>query len=439
MSQNQVWLSFILLALVFTAALSCGGSAAHLAGTGVQGTSTGPTPINELSLSKTIAVSGPLRSKNTINVAGIDFSTTDGTAITFNGNASSTAALRTGMWLSITGTYNSNTQVGIAEQISYEADITGALNSISAANLMIDEILIGIDHDTFFDEGLTEQELQLGMSLVVSGISDGKGGLRASYIAINDEELDIDYEEQAPDDGAQDDFDILSVTGIVTNMVPGETFEIEGYVFTFDESTSIYPLGSGEIQVGSEVTVFADWERDHVWRAYEVFLESESIHEAYEIFEISGSLDAIDISTETITIDASTYHWDDFTYFVDLSEGEDNGVNISEDWSSLNLGDELYLQYDLQDQTPTLVLMERLFTSGEVSLVGEFIEENGELYFESLESYRLYQFSNERIDQESIGEVWEIRGEVRPDLFNENYDEEVWIIEVNDKIKLMDE
>jgi hypothetical protein len=439
LSQKQTWLTVVSLALLLLLALACGGSGAQLAGTGIQGTSTGPTPIDELSLSKTIAVSGPLRSKNTINVAGIDFSTNVSTAITFNGSDSSTAALRTGMWLSITGTYNSNTQTGIAEQISYEADITGVLSSNSASNLIIDDTLISIDHDTFFDEGLSEQELQVGLSLIASGVSDGKGGLSASYVALNDEQLDIDYEEPVPDYDAQDDFDVFILTGTIATMVTGESFEIDGYVIEFDENTSVYPGDIDEIQVGREVTVFAEWQRENRWRAFEIVLESEFIYEAYETFETSGALQSIDVSSETVTLDGSIYHWDDFTYFLDLSEGEDNGETIAEDWSSLKLGDELYLEYYFQGETPTLVMTERLFTNEEVVLVGRFIEAEGQFFFESSESYRLYQFSNVTIQADSIGDFKEVIGTIKPEFFDHDYDVEVWFIEVSEITDLMDE
>lgn len=398
---------------------ACGGGS-ELAGTRVQGTGGG-TGGNDTQLTKTVLVQGPLKSNTGLDVGGISFGTTANTQVTFNGNLSTTAELRAGMWLEVTGTYDSNTLEGLAETVTYEILLTGEIQAIAPSVLTVDGLSIRIDDDTFLDEGLSEDEFFVGQDLVISGTTDGSNNVYASYMALNDENLEIGYIDEDPDYEFEDDFEVLSIEGPIESLQGTTGMVVDERLILIDDDTETF--SSQALAEDLDVVVYAEWVSGTTWLALEIHVEEE-----LDGF-ISGNIEAVDPDEETLTINGEDYRWDEFSYFIDFSEGDE----YEEEWEEIQVGDEVFVEYAEVDGVKEILWAERWFTSGEVELEGFFIEEGGDRYFISYETYRSYTFSNYVITNDDLlldDDV--IRGIVRPDLFGDDFEAEVWVIERTD-------
>ena len=401
-------------------ALSCGGGAGGLAGTKVQGTGGG-TDGGDRQLTKTVLVQGPLQKSTGLFVGGINFGTDANTLVSFNGNTATTTELRAGMWLEVTGSYDSNTLQGLAQTVSYEILLTGLVTDVTGDDFVVDGLTIHTDYDTFFDEGLSLDELSVGQNLTVSGTVDANNTVYASYVSINDENLSIDYEDEDPDFEFEDDYDILSLEGTIDSLQGTTGFTVDGRLILLNDDSQI--LGSTGLTVGTEVVVYGESVSSGIWNALEVFIEEDVDGEEW------GSVEAINNETETLTVSGNLYQWDEFSFFIDFSEGDE----FEADWDEILVGDQVYIEYAVVSGVRQILWAERLFTNGEVELEGAFEEEGGVRFFVSFDTYRSYTFSNASIsDAELLEEEVEVRGIVRPDLFGHDFEAETWVLERTD-------
>jgi hypothetical protein len=163
-------------ASVLVAALSllpaCGGAGGGIDGTGF--------------------VAGPIEGFGSLIVAGVTLETTEA-AIRIDGVPVLITDLRLGMVVEVQGEIDRATATGRAFDIAFERDIAGVVTALDIAGKTF-EVLgqrVRILSTTEFDDGRFE-DLQIGSNVVVSGLRDATGVLIATFVGIEENEVEIE-------------------------------------------------------------------------------------------------------------------------------------------------------------------------------------------------------------------------------------------------------
>jgi hypothetical protein len=198
---------------------SCGTSSGPSAGGGIGGTG-----ISQ----------GPITGFGSVFVNGVEFSTTTGTVITQNGNPSTESDLRIGMVVAVHGTFDANGTTGTADQIDFNDELDGPIQSINTGDqtILVMGQTVKVDAGTHYQSAAGLNDLQNGNVIEVSGLPQADGTILATYIELKSTSCSPGSE--------------FEVKGAIRNL-NGSTFQINN--LTVDYSGAVLenlPSGLGE-------------------------------------------------------------------------------------------------------------------------------------------------------------------------------------------------
>jgi hypothetical protein len=176
---------------------------------GDEGGGTGGSGIN----SEPVVVFGTVSGFGSIVVNGITFDTANAT-ITLNGQPGSEADLQLGHVVTVQGTRDLSSAVGIAETVAFESNAEGPIDSINPATnslVVLGQIVVVGDTTQFGDTPFNA--LDVGNIVELSGFVDTNGVLRATRV-----------------DRTQDAF------------IPGIEIETSGTIANLDVAIQIFTL-----------------------------------------------------------------------------------------------------------------------------------------------------------------------------------------------------
>jgi len=130
-----------------------------------------------------VVSSGAVTGFGSIIVNGTEFNILDDTTITLNGQPGSEADLRLGQVVTVRGILEPAGTVGSAETITVASNVEGPIDSIELDDdrLIVLGQLVLIDEATQFGDTPVD-DLMVGNIVVVSGFADAEGALRATRI-----------------------------------------------------------------------------------------------------------------------------------------------------------------------------------------------------------------------------------------------------------------
>ena len=185
---NTRLLQFRYLGLVMAVMLTaCGG------GGDINISAKGPTfpPITLApppSSSETITTHGVITGLGNVTVNGVRYAA-NGATVTTNGEPGTLADLRRGQIVTVDGRINGNGISGTAENIRFDANLIGPVDSLDAAGnrliVMGQTVITG--PDTVFASGIdaaTFAGLSVGSNIEVSGFTDAAGAIKATRIDL---------------------------------------------------------------------------------------------------------------------------------------------------------------------------------------------------------------------------------------------------------------
>lgn len=161
----------LLVLLAATAALpGCGGGAGATGG-GIGGSGY---------------VYGPIEELGSIVVGGIRFSL-DEASIVVNGDLASADDLVLGMVVGVQGSFDENDGSGSATRVEFEESASGPITAVSSGRrvLVVLGQIVVLDDDTRLD-GVTSEELDVGVDVVISGTRDADDRIVASLVSRPD-------------------------------------------------------------------------------------------------------------------------------------------------------------------------------------------------------------------------------------------------------------
>lgn len=163
-------------------------------------------------------VAGPITTVETFVVAGITLDTS-GANVLVDGVDASVADLRAGMVVEVRGNIDRVTATGSAMDIAFERDMAGPIQSIDSTSqtFMILGQAVRVLSSTEFDGGAFE-DLREGSNVVVSGLRDASETLRATFVGLDDDEIEIELR------GRVRDFD----AGLQTFRIGAQNIDFNG-------------------------------------------------------------------------------------------------------------------------------------------------------------------------------------------------------------------
>lgn len=347
----------LLLVVISTAFISCGGGANTYAGGGVGGTgmSTG-------------VVSG----FGSVFVNGIEFETT-GTQITVDKGVATENDLRVGMRVEVTATGN------LASAIVFAPEVKGPVTGINTVNnsLVVLGQTVTIDGNTIFEGIAGIAGMAIGDNVIISGFVSSSGSILATYIeklssapqslevkgavsshnannktfAVNGLVIDYSNVQAAPD--ISNGLFVEVEGGLIGNTLFADEIELKEY--------NAAPGQSIEIEdVITEVTSQTDFKVDGQWvqaNAATLFeygtinnialnirvevegtVNSEGVIIADKItfrglqtgnIGLEGNIEAVNAGNSTVTVFGLTVHLDPSTIFNDESSQGLRSFNLA--------------------------------------------------------------------------------------------------------------
>jgi hypothetical protein len=208
---------------------SCGGGGGTLASGGIGGTGIS---------------SGTVTAFGSIFVNGVEFDTSNA-VFTRDDQSATEADFSVGEVVTVIGNFDTDRGTGVAEQVMFEAVVSGAITDVSSAGDGRIEVLgqtLLITPATVFENFTDVSELSAGNVLEISGFANADGSITATHIAKEREQFVAGVSNS-------------EVRGIVTDLNEGAmTFTIDG--LTVDYSAP--QLLDGVLANGSFVEVESD-------------------------------------------------------------------------------------------------------------------------------------------------------------------------------------
>jgi hypothetical protein len=145
-------------------------------------------------ISGTGIVYGPITALGSIVVNDITFDVS-GAEISVNGSPAAAADLRLGMLVTVRGSIDMAGASGTADMVDFDATLEGPVEAtdVAAGTLQVLSQLIITDVSTRFD-GASLAELKGGDVVEVSGFLDGDGLVRATRVALEDDQGTFEVE-----------------------------------------------------------------------------------------------------------------------------------------------------------------------------------------------------------------------------------------------------
>jgi len=253
---------------------------------------------------------GVVTSKNTnsVTVAGTSFNTSGATV---SGNEiSSTSEIQVGMMLSVESDDSGN-----VENIEYDAEVEGVVDSISADTMVVMGQMVDISQSPAFVSemmGITDiSGIPIGAMVEVSGYSDGMGNIIATYVKLEDH--------------MADENDHMELEGIVTSLdSTNGTFMIGNQVIYYDPASIELVLEEGmNVEVDIMMDVSGDLHATEI-EIEEDFAEGGSEGDSIHIEGmISGDLGldgTFTINGETVMLGESV-HFEDGLSAASIIDG----------------------------------------------------------------------------------------------------------------------
>ena len=218
--RNLAWRRFLAGFLVSIAVAGCGGGSE-----GTAAVSTGPLPPTgtPTPTGTPITTVGTITAFGSIYVNGVRYDTNHA-VITVDDEPGAEQDLRIGYVVWVHGSVDDDGENGIADEIEYDEQLEGPIDSIDVANgtIIVLGQTVAVDNGTVFDDDISPQSLE-GLSpgdfVEVSGFVDADGIIAATYIESED---DNEFEIQ----------------GFVTNLdLFALTFNINGLTVDYSQAT----------------------------------------------------------------------------------------------------------------------------------------------------------------------------------------------------------
>jgi hypothetical protein len=215
--RNFTRLNFFCLLLIGLCIGSCGGGSTQVAAIDGSGITPPPPPTDAVAF-------GTVTGFGSIIVNGVTYDTTDA-VFTVNREAGTQDDLAIGDVVLINGTINDDGETGDADNVEYDDNVQGVIDSIDLAGntLVVLGQVVRVTPDTSFGDSIVPamlSSLSVGDTIEVSGFVDSEGEIGASRI----ERLAI---------GSS-----LEITGVVTSLDTGNNrFSINALVVDYSQAT----------------------------------------------------------------------------------------------------------------------------------------------------------------------------------------------------------
>jgi hypothetical protein len=223
MTKDQIVKNFlVMLALVLLPA--CGGGGAGGNGVVAAG-SAAPPPASGPSITKVGAITG----FGSVYVEGERFETSSsGTSVRKDDLDADEDELRVGMVVRVRATSKNANGEWIADDIEFDEDVKGPIDSIGADSLVVLGQTVNISDDTHFDDGSTLADFNLGDVLEVSGLRNEMDQIDASFIERKNSG-DVDkYEVRGQVRNLDSDNQRFEIGGLTVNYGLAEVDDLEG-------------------------------------------------------------------------------------------------------------------------------------------------------------------------------------------------------------------
>lgn len=234
--------NFTLAGIATAVMLGCGGGGDS--STSASGGSTGITTV------------GAITGFGSVYVNGIKFETESAEYEVEDESAFDDSALKVGMVVKVKGRVNDDGRTGTAEQIIYEDEIEGQVQGLTAEgtdlkHFTIFTVPVTVSRtNTFFDNGLSFDNLQNDTFVEVSGYFDGQA-IQATYIK-RENDFDAEVKGEVSNSNGVDQFTLTTIYGaqITVTVVGGAILPTVGqFVEVEGTPTSSTSLDAFEVEL----------------------------------------------------------------------------------------------------------------------------------------------------------------------------------------------
>lgn len=383
-------INWILCTIILVLATGCGGGGGGGATSDNSVTPGDPQP--DSGIGRTGIARGPITTFGSVVVNGVRYDTSTAT-FSINGAVGSQEDLSVGDVVSITGTIDDNGVDGTADEVSFDDNVTGPIQSIDLSTNQI--VVLGqavlIDTDTSFDDSISPASID-GLSIddvvEVSGLIDADGRITATRIELkpagtefealgvvsnldsanflfNLNGLVVDYsgatledfaggqisdgdlveaEGQSLSDNGQlvasrvelkngfpdvADGDHVEIQGFITRYVSAQDFDVSGIPVTTTVNT-VYEGGvAGDLSLNVKVEVDGDINAAGVLVATKVDIRRAKAVRA------TANVDSVDASANSLVVLGITVNIDEQTRLEDKSDADVRPLTLAD----INAGD----------------------------------------------------------------------------------------------------
>ena len=234
--------NFTLAGIATAVMLGCGGS-------GDSGTTAGGG-------SSSITTVGAITGFGSVYVNGVKFETESAEYEVEDESAFDDSALRVGMVVKVKGRINDDGRTGTANQIIYEDEIEGQVQGLTTEgtdlkHFTIFTVPVTVSRtNTFFDNGLSFDNLQNDTFVEVSGYFDGQA-IQATYIK-RENDFDAEVKGEVSNSNGVDQFTLTTIYGaqITVTVVGGAILPTVGqFVEVEGTPTSSTSLDAFEVEL----------------------------------------------------------------------------------------------------------------------------------------------------------------------------------------------
>ena len=388
-------IKLIICSIIFSLAAGCGGSSGGGGGT--------PPPDNDPpptgGIGRTGVAVGPISTFGSVVVNGVRYDTSSAT-FTINGAPGTEDDLSVGQVIVVNGTIDDNGVDGSADEVNFEDNVKGPIESIDAAGNQIvvlsQTVLIGAE--TSFDDSISPASIE-GLNVddivEVSGLVDADGRITATRIELkpagtefevlgvvssldignlmfNINDLRVDYSAATLDNfpggqiaegdlveakgtsfGANDellatrvelknvlpdtaDGDHLEIQGFITRFVSAQDFDVTGLPVTTNASTVYEGGDETDLGLNIKVEVEGDFNASGVLVATKVDIRRAKAVRA------TATVDSVNASADSLVVLGITVTVDELTRLEDKSDADVTPLTLA----SINAGDYIEVRGD---------------------------------------------------------------------------------------------
>jgi len=386
-------INLIICSIILTLAARCGGSS----GGGSTPVDSNPPPVG--GIGRTGVAVGPISTFGSVVVNGVRYET--GSAVfTINGVAGSQDDLRVGQVITIEGTIDDNGVDGDADEVNFDDNVKGPIESIDIALSQI--VVLGqtvlINPETSFDDSISPASID-GLTvddiIEVSGLVDANGRITATRIEskpagtelevlgnvsnldsanflFNINNLVVDYSGATLDNfsGGQitdgdfveakgmsvgpageliasrvelkntlpnvADGDHIEIQGFITRFVSAQDFDVTGFPVTTTANTVFEGGDVTDLSLNIKVEVEGDVDGNGVLVATKVDIRRAKAVRA------TANVDSVNAGTDSLVVLGITVNVDALTRLEDKSDADVRPLTLAD----INAGDYIEVRGD---------------------------------------------------------------------------------------------